>query len=218
MFGDLLPLSVGAALSPMPIAALVLILLSNKAKTNSVFFLMGWMIGLALMVLIVATVIGGADQAAGGGGSPLIRSIQAILGIGLIIFAMRQWKERTHTGQVRKTPKWMASIELFSPFKSFGVGLLLSTVNLKNTPIGMSVGVDLIKYPESDRMIGLLFYVLIASSTILVPVVSYLLFGNKLQHYFELLKTWLIEHNAAMMFVLFLLLGVIMLSRALRGI
>lgn len=215
MFGDILPLSVGAALSPMPVAALVLILMSNKAKINSIAFLIGWILGLAALVVFMSALIGDADAAMGTGST--IRWIQTVLGIVLILFAIKQWKSRAKAGVTPTTPKWMGAIEGFSPVKSFCVGLLLATVNLKNTPIGISVGVELSKYPVMERLNGFAFYLLIAGSTILIPTVSYLLFGNKLQRYFESLKTWLIDHNAAMMFVLFLILGVVMLSKALRG-
>jgi hypothetical protein len=215
MFGDLLPLSVGAALSPLPIAALVLMLMSNKARVNSVLFLIGWIVGLAALVFVMSIIVGDTTNASGPGW--IVRLIQGILGVALIFFACNQWKKRAKTGEIPKTPKWMSTIEFFSPMKSLGLGLLLATVNLKNTPIGMSVGVELSRYPKSEQPAGLMFYLVIASSTILVPVVSYLVVGNKLQKYFESLKTWLVDHNSAMMFVLFLILGVVMISKALKG-
>ena len=43
--GDVLPLALGVALSPIPIIAVILMLLSPKAQENGPAFLVGWVAG-----------------------------------------------------------------------------------------------------------------------------------------------------------------------------
>ena len=45
VIGDLLPLAVGVAVSPVPIIAVILMLLSPRAGGTSVGFLAGWVAG-----------------------------------------------------------------------------------------------------------------------------------------------------------------------------
>ena len=52
VIGDLLPLAVGVAVSPIPIIAAILMLLSKRAGSTSVGFALGWILG-----IVVATVI-----------------------------------------------------------------------------------------------------------------------------------------------------------------
>jgi hypothetical protein len=51
--GDILPLAIGVAISPVPIIAVILMLFSKKAKGNSLAFLVGWVLGLAIVGVIV---------------------------------------------------------------------------------------------------------------------------------------------------------------------
>jgi hypothetical protein len=43
--GGLLPYTVGVAVSPIPIAGVLLILVTNRARTNGPMFLLGWPVG-----------------------------------------------------------------------------------------------------------------------------------------------------------------------------
>ena len=47
VIGEILPLALGIAISPIPIIAAILMLLSPRARTTSVGFLLGWEIGRA---------------------------------------------------------------------------------------------------------------------------------------------------------------------------
>ncbi len=211
---DLVPYAAAIALSPMPIAALLLILLSKRAKLNSIFFMLGWLLGILGLVVISMQMALTSDAATGT--HTIKHFINAALGILLILFALKQLHNRPKKGKVAKVPKWMAAIENFSPIMSFGVGLGLAVFNFKNMPMGIAAGVALSETAKTinEAAIGLLFYVLFAGSTIIVPVLGFLVFGKKLQGVFKTLKEWLISNNATIMFVLFLILGVLLLSKA----
>jgi Sap, sulfolipid-1-addressing protein len=46
--GQLLPFAVGVAVSPMPIVAVILMLVTPKARSNGPAFLLGWLVGVGL--------------------------------------------------------------------------------------------------------------------------------------------------------------------------
>lgn len=208
---DILPYAVAVAFSPMPIAALLLMLLSNKANLNSVAFLIGWVIGLAALIFAVSFLV---SSATGADHTAIKRLIDASLGILLLLLSLKELKLRTKTGTPPKIPKWMSAIESFTPLKALAIGLALSTLNFKNTPLGIAVGTTLSRYSEQNQIIGFISYLLIASSTILLPTVGFLLFGARLQGSLENLKNWLVTNNATIMFVLFLILGCTLFSKA----
>ena len=58
---------------------------------------------------------------------------------------------------------------------------------------------------------------LIASTTILIPTIGFLLFGDKINGTLNDLKQWLIANNATILFVLFLYIGISLLSKAIEG-
>ena len=56
--GQSLSLAVGVALSPVPIIAVILMLVTPRARSNGPAFIAGWLLGLALIGVIVLGVIG----------------------------------------------------------------------------------------------------------------------------------------------------------------
>ena len=54
--GEMLPLAIGIAISPLPIIAVILMLTTPKARTNGLAFLGGWLLGLAVVGAIVLVV------------------------------------------------------------------------------------------------------------------------------------------------------------------
>ena len=71
--------------------------------------------------------------------------------------------------------------------------------------------------PSERTDIALLVFVAVGSLTIAGPVVWYLLGGEKAKTTLNELKGWLTAHNDAVMAVLFLILGVDLISKGLAG-
>ena len=55
--GEILPLALGVAISPVPIIAVILMLLSPRAGASSTAFTAGWVLGVAVVVTVVAFVV-----------------------------------------------------------------------------------------------------------------------------------------------------------------
>jgi threonine/homoserine/homoserine lactone efflux protein len=215
VIAEVLPYGIAVALSPMPVAALILMLLSKRARVNSVMFLVGWTLGLFLLVITVSYFLTNRVSTAESSGISPRHVIDGALGVFLILFAIKQWVHRPKKGQVAKVPKWMAAVVTFSPAKAFGVGFLLATVNFKNTPMGIAVGTVLSHAGSQPSMLaGMTAYLLVGGITILLPVAGFLLFGNSLKGTLFSFKNWLIQNNSVIMFFLFLILGVFLIGKA----
>ena len=65
--GQTLALAVGVALSPVPIIAVILMLVTPRARVNGPAFVVGWLVGLALVGTVVLAV-----EWAGKAGPPLV--------------------------------------------------------------------------------------------------------------------------------------------------
>lgn len=220
MITEILPYAVAVALSPMPIAALILMLLSKRAKINSVMFTAGWIAGLAILVLVVTFLVGeSARTVKHDTGFDPKTIIDLVLGLVLIGFALKEWKSRSKAGKTPQMPKWMRAVEKFSPIKALIIGFLLATLNLKNTPMGITVGAAIsdFAHTSAQQTAGVIIYLVLASCTITIPVIGFLLLGKRLQKTLETLKVWLIGNNATIMFVLFLILGIVLISKAFGG-
>jgi hypothetical protein len=111
----------------------------------------------------------------------------------------------------------MADIDALKPGKALGLGVLLAGVNPKNLilTLGAAAGLAQLRLSTTDAVVSLIAFVVVGSLTIAIPVVYYLLGGDRAKHALEELKGWLAVHNAAVMTVLFLVFGVDLIAKGI---
>ena len=73
--------------------------------------------------------------------TPIRGVIQILLGAGLLLLALRQWRSRPKPGEDAVLPKWMSAIDTMNAGRGFGLGFLLAAVNPKNLLLGAGAGV-----------------------------------------------------------------------------
>jgi hypothetical protein len=215
---EILPLAVGVMLSPIPIIAVILMLFSPRAKVNGPSFLLGWVVGLAAVCAIVYAVASGLDTSSDADASDGSSTLLVVLGIALILMARRHWKARPKAGEEPAMPKWMAAIDNVTPVKALGLGVLLSGLNPKNLllAVGAAAAVgQLAGLSTTDAVVALAVFVIIGSLSVAIPVVGYLLAGDRMRPKLEAWKLWLEHNNATVMAVLLLVIGVVLLSKGL---
>lgn len=203
--GQILGFAVGVAISPVPLIALILMLFSKSAKSNSVAFLVGWLVGLTVVsVVVLAIGLEGSNGDSDSGGW-----VKVVIGLLLLALALKQWRDRPSAGEEPEMPKWMASIDEFSAVKSFGIAVLLSAVNPKNLglTIAAAATIGAVGLSTTDEAVVVAVYVVIASITLIVPVVGYLIAGERVAPVLDTMKAWLLANNATVMMVLFAVLG-----------
>ncbi len=220
VLGDLLPLAVGVAISPIPIISVVLMLLAPKAGGTSVGFLVGWLVGIAGATTAFLLLAGALDL--GGGGSPSAAASWVQLGLGALLLglAARQWGGRPKAGEHGSMPSWMAAIDSFTAAKAAGLGLLLSAVNPKNLLMCIAAGstISVGALSAGQDVWAVVLFTVIAASTIAVPVVAYAVGRKRMAGPLESLRGWLTEHNVAVMATLLLVIGVVLIGKGLGGL
>jgi threonine/homoserine/homoserine lactone efflux protein len=221
VIGDLLPLALGVAVSPVPIIAVILMLLSSRAGTASAGFGLGWVLGIVVAIVVVLVVAEAADV----GGTSTEPStaaswIKLMLGLLLLGVGVRQWRGRPRGDEPASLPKWMTAIDKVTPSKAFGLGFLLSAVNPKNLLMCIAAGVTIAGggLDTGQEGLAVALFTVIAASTVLVPVVGYALAQDRMQQPLDELKTWLQQNNAIVMAVLILVIGVALVGKGLGGL
>jgi threonine/homoserine/homoserine lactone efflux protein len=220
VIGDLLPLAVGVAISPIPIIAVILMLLSNQPAKASTGFLAGWVVGITLVTVVVLLLVGQAGDTSSGKPSTISSILKLVLGALLLMLAGRQWQSRPKEGETGKMPKWMTAIAGFTFAEAAGLGFLLSAVNPKNLIMCLGAGTTIgaAHLSGADQVIVVVIFVVIAASTVLGPVVLYLAASARMRHPLEELRGWLTQNNAAVMGVLLLVIGVSLIGKGIGGL
>jgi len=219
VIGDLLPLAIGIAISPIPIIAVILMLLSRKATATSTGFLLGWVVGIVLVTVVVLVLVGQAGNTAGGEPSTLSSVLKLVLGAALILLAVRQWQGRPKAGETGAMPKWMDAIESFSFVRALLLGFGLSAINPKNLLLCLAAGTTIgaAHLPTGQVVVATVVFTLLACSSVAVPVVGYLAARDRMAAPLDRLRAWLTQNNAAVMAVLLLVIGTVLLGKGIAA-
>ncbi|PWC05518.1 GAP family protein [Agromyces badenianii] len=217
VIGGILPLALGIAISPIPIIAAILMLLSPKAKGTSVGFLIGWVLGIVVAVVVftlLASIIPEQDPDAA---KPIAGAIKILLGAGLLFLALRQWRGRPKPGETAALPKWMSAIDTMTTVRAAVLAFLLAAVNPKNLLMAAGAGVIIGTggLNGGEITLSIVIFVVIAACSVAVPVIAYLVAAEKMAAPLESLRTWLVQNNATVMAVLLLVIGVVMVGRGI---
>jgi threonine/homoserine/homoserine lactone efflux protein len=217
--GQMLPAAVGVAVSPLPIAAVVLMLVTPRGRTVGPAFVLGWLLGLAIVGAIVLSVSSGADANDDGAPATWVDVLKLVLGVLLLLLAVRQWRSRPAEGEDPVTPKWMGALDTFTPAKAVAAGVALSSLNPKNLLLAVAGAATIAGTGISagEETIAWIVFVFVASAGVAAPVVIAFALGDRSRVVLDRLKTWMARENAVIMAVLLLILGVKLIGDAISG-
>jgi threonine/homoserine/homoserine lactone efflux protein len=217
--GNLLPAALGVALSPVPIIATVLMLMSNRPRRTAPAFALGWVVGLVLVMVVVLAAAGsnGLDTS---GTSDTTFWVKLVLGLLFLALGLRTWLHRPRPGEVAEPPAWMGRLDSLSPLTALGLGAALSGINPKNLALTASAAVAIAAgdLSTTQTVVCVVVFVIIGSLLVVGPVVAFLVVGDRTAAPLQALKTFMEVHNAAIMTVLFGVLGLSMLGQGLGGL
>ena len=218
--GQVLPFGIGVALSPMPIIAVVLMLATPKGRVNGSAFLAGWIVGLAVVGTIVLLVSSGASASSDGAPATWVSILKIVLGLLLVLVAVRQWRARPKGDSEPELPAWMKTIDTFTPVKSAGMAVLLSAINPKNLllTVGAAAAIAQTGASTGSQAVALAVFVLLGTIGVGTPVVIYYAMGEKATKILGDLHAWMARENTVIMAVICLIIGAKLIGDAITAL
>ncbi|MGW4352178.1 GAP family protein [Nocardia sp. NPDC004582] len=215
MIADLLPLAVGVALSPIPVVAAILMLLSANAGRASAGFALGWVTGIVTVTgLVTAAAASGLMRSAS---QPSVAAsvIKTVMGLLLVYIAVRQWGSRKDDS----IPGWIKAIDELGVAKAAGFGLLVSLLNPKNLLLCITAGVTIgtAGLNPTGTAAAVTVFVLLGAASVLVPVGGYAVAADQLRGALARLKNWLQANNHTVIAVVFMVMGTTAIAKGVSG-
>ena len=216
--GNALPLAVALALSPLAIASVVLMLLSSRPRAASVAFLLGFAIAITVvtsLAYLLASVLPHSDD------DVSISAPFLLLGLGVVAvaLALRQWRARPTSDDELELPGWISKVETITTASAFTLGAIFGGIKPKNLRLCIGLGISLeaeaLTAAEAGAVLAMV--VVIASIPILVPVIVSLVALDRVSASLARLRAWLVQHNSAMVGAILLLIGVLLIGKALSS-
>ena len=207
VLADLLTLGIAVAISPLSIVAVILMATSGKGRTNGTAFILGcyaWGI-LFVGVLVLIGRAAGADDP-DSGPHITIDIIEIVLGAGLLVLAVLQWRGRSS----HETPRWMASLDELTPAKAFLAGVLISgPLSPKDLPLLAAAGGRISQSVLPTEQIGavVLIFGVFGISAVAIPWIISVVSPSKVEVRLSGARNWLVANHGVIMTVLFVILG-----------
>jgi len=204
----------------VPVVAVVLLLGAPRALAAGAAFLVGWSLTIALLVAGVAALVEPADEGTADDRALWVVIAKVALGVGVLWFALREWRGRPRPGQAARLPSWMAAIDQMTPLRASALGATLAAANPKHIPLllagGLSVGTSTLGLAGST--LAIVGFVAVASIPVGIPVLGFLVAPDRAKNPLDSLRGWLTANNAVLMALMFLLVGATIIGSGLADL
>lgn len=220
VIGDLLPLAIVVAVSPLNIVAAILLLFSRRPIANATSYLVGFGLGVATVLSGMTALADAIGLSPGSDRSEGASALLVALGLFLVVVGVRKFAGRPEPGQQPDVPKWMQGIGDFAPGRSSLVGVSVGALNPKNIAVAFASAVTIAGagLPGGQQAGVIATYTLIASLGVAAPIVAAVALGDRTESVLGTWRAWLERNNGTVMAVIYLLFGVILLGKGIAGL
>lgn len=209
VLATLIPLALVVAISPLSIIPAVLVLQTPRPRPTGLAYLGGWLLGLAALTAIF---IASSDALGALRKSPPAWAswLRVVLGLALIGYGIYEWlTRRRHT----ESPRWMRSFATLTPTRAGLAGLVLVIIRLEVLIMcalaGLAIGSA--GLGVATDVIAATVFVVVAASTVAIPILAYTGAGHRLDDTMARLKDWMERNNAALLATILVLIGLMVL-------
>lgn len=216
---DLLPLMIGAAVVPVPIMIVLLLLGYPRGLAKGVAFIGGAFLvrlaqGIAFGFIFASDPAATTDE----GGNLIVSTLLIVIGILMLINAYKKWAKEADPDA--PPPKWMAALGGLSALKALGMGAAIVAISAKQWVFTLgAIGVLERAHLGPPASIALfLTYALVAQIFGLVAVVAIALSPQRAGGVIVAARTWLERNSRPVFIAVYLVFGVFFLYKGIAGL
>jgi len=209
---DLLLIGVVITLEPIPLTAFILILASKRGVRKGAAFIFGWLLSLAAVITITVLITGNNPPQPSTAPSLAGLAIKALIGVGLLIIALRQWRRMGRPKKPKKTPKWQTGIDNMSPWFALSLGVLTQPWGL----VGAAAVTVMEAQLSSWQSYVALFAFCIVGTALYIAMEIYAGFWPEhCQEFLGKTRAWIETHTDQVIIVVSLVLGFWLIAKSI---
>lgn len=216
MLTELIALALVIATSPLSIIPAVLVLQAPRPRPTGLAFLLGWLVGLAVLTQIFVEV---SNLIGGGLDKPPSWAawVRIVVGAALIVFGVYKWLTRNRSTH---SPKWMRAFAEITPARAAVTALILVVANPKVlfmcVAAGLAIGTE--GLGRSGAILGVVYFVAMAASSVALPILAYAVSGDRLDQPLARLGEWMERQHATLVAGILVILGALVLYKGIHGL
>lgn len=215
---QLTPLALAAALQPLQVIALVVILQSDRGTANGLAYVGGmsaFRVVLALVLTVLVSSLEAVIESTGGNFDLVVGTVLVVLGLVMGGFALRRGLS---PGGNDEDASLLDRLDAAGPAQAALVGASFLALDPRDWLIDLAA-IDLIAEADlsgTSSVLGYLFYLLLAQSLVLIPLIVSLLSPQRSQDMLGTFSGWMRRHERAIEVVVAAVFGLLILFAGLE--
>jgi hypothetical protein len=209
---DLVLIGLVITLEPIPLTSFILVLASKGGVRKGAAFIFGWLLSLAVVIVITVLITGNKPPAPNTAPSLGALAAKIAIGVGLVLIAVRQRRRMGKPKKPKKPPKWQTGIDNMSPLYAAGLAPLVQPWGLVAAGVATIVGA---KLTSVASYIALVLFCIIATGAYLAMEVHAGIRPEKCQALLTSLRKWLDTHTDQVIIVVSLALGFWLIGKSI---
>lgn len=220
VIGKLLPVGLAAALSTVPITLMIVILLSPSRKAAAIPYGLGYLVGTSAIVTLTSAAAQLLPEPRIREPQTVVAVLEVLLGAALVVLGIHRLRHRrpADDGESWLTAWARSVINSIGPVRAFGLGLILG-FRPKSVLLAGVVGLQV---HNLDRVAGVvavaLGYVVIATSTVAVPVLLTTLSPTTMEPRLKRAAAELAQHGPLISVLVLVMVGVVVIGAGLQDL
>jgi threonine/homoserine/homoserine lactone efflux protein len=216
---SLISLAIAATLQPPQVIAMIILLQTRQGIANGLAYIAGmtsFRLALGSVSWLVFSSLEGSIETSGGEFDILVGTILVVLGLLLLVHALRQGFSAP--GEDEVAASWLDKLEAVSPRQAFLVGLAFLALDPRDWIIDISA-INLIAEADLSSSMSILvylIYILLAQSLLWIPLLLTLLVPDRANRGLTTLNRWMKKHALRIEIAVATIFGLVFLAIGLE--
>lgn len=201
------------AVNPLPILVAVTLLTADHGKRITAVFALTLAAVMLTIGILTVFFLGQAGSSSQRAGSTTSAALQTLFGLGFLAMMVIQWRAKPRSDG--KPPRWMTLMDRGGA----GIAIVLG-VTLTNYALLTSGSRAILRsgLGVTEEVTGLAFFIAVAISTVVVPLVIYFVRREWAERQLGRLRHWLTVHNRALVMAVFGAMGALFTVQGVIGL
>jgi len=189
---ELILIGLVITLEPIPLISFLVIVASRRGVVKGAAFIFGWLLSLAIVITV--TILATGDKPPKPNTAPSLASlaVKILIGVVLLLVALRQYRRRGRPKKEKKTPKWQAGVDNMSPLYALVLAFLVQPWGLVAAGVADIVTAKLSSW---QTYLSIIVFCLITVSSMLSIEIYAGFWPERCQQSIVAIRNWIDTHT-----------------------